>query len=508
MRGLLLVLFLSFVFIVESQHISDFTSLSPKAQDEYLYVSSNHLFQELIKKSDAVQQGGEFKSNFDFTGYIPIKESSTHGYLAVNFELTEGGMAISELKLDSLLDKWEVKDSKLVDFSIVGGTSRNCSGTVTPWNTIVTCEEAVSLDNNNDGYNDIGWCIEVDPVSGLIVDQAGGLAGGDKLWSLGNFKHENVVVHPNLRTVYEGADEMDGYLYKFVMDSIANLSKGALYVYKGSKSGSGKWLRVKNETPEECNTVKLQADSLGATKFNGIEDVDINPLTGHVFFAVKGEEVVYSFMDDNLLAGDSVKEFKTFVGGQTYYINGVEEDWGYGNDNLSFDDRGNLWVLQDGGRNYVWVVDYLHTQEDPKVKIVMRIPRGAEPTGLTFTPDYKYGFMSVQHPSTLNSSIQMNAFREDVIMDKDFAFVFSRSEFLNSTGVSLEEGIEEVEGLYPNPSSNVLRFSNLKNERWELINQIGALMKEGIGDVILLEGLQSGIYFLLIGEEKYKVVKK
>ena len=28
-----------------------------------------------------------------------------------------------------------------------------------------------------------------------------------------------------------------------------------------------------------------------------------------------------------------------------------------GNDNLAFDGEGNLWVLQDGGHDYIWVVD-------------------------------------------------------------------------------------------------------------------------------------------------------
>ena len=69
--------------------------------------------------------------------------------------------------------------------------------------------------------------------------------------------------------------------------------------------------------------------------------------------------------------------------------------WGNGNDNLAFDNDGNLWVMQDGGDFYIWVVKNGHTQASPDVEIFGITPAGAEPTGITFTPDNKYLFMSV-----------------------------------------------------------------------------------------------------------------
>ena len=57
---------------------------------------------------------------------------------------------------------------------------------------------------------------------------------------------------------------------------------------------------------------------------------------------------------------------ETFVGGMSYDINDGSSTtsvaWGNGNDNLAFDNNGNLWVMQDGGNYYIWVVGSDHDQ--------------------------------------------------------------------------------------------------------------------------------------------------
>lgn len=165
---------------------------------------------------------------------MPIGSSSEKGYLSISSELTPGGVTVMDVDYNSVTKLWEKSNSKKISFSTVAGTERNCSGTVTPWNTVITCEEEISTsDVNQDGRYDIGWCVEIDPAAKTVID---------KRWALGNFKHENIVVHNNKRTVYEGADSNPGYLYKFVADSPEDLSSGKLYVYKGSKNGTGHWV--------------------------------------------------------------------------------------------------------------------------------------------------------------------------------------------------------------------------------------------------------------------------
>jgi hypothetical protein len=108
--------------------------------------------------------------------------------------------------------------------------------------------------------------------------------------------------------------------------------------------------------------------------------------------------------------------------------------WGAGNDNLAFDNLGNLWVLQDGGNNYIWVVMNNHTQANPNVKLFGIAPAGSEPTGITFTPDYKYLFMSIQHPNAANNVTQQtDAAGNQIGFGKDIAMVISLSDNLGCT---------------------------------------------------------------------------
>ena len=414
--------FLLFISQLSAQTIGTFTSVAPGSQDSRLNIPASHSFQFLIENGDPLTAGGTMPDNHDFAGYVPIGGSSTNGYLGINSELTPGGTTILDLFLDPQ-QKWNITASEAVDFSAFGGTARNCSGAITQWGTLISCEETTSGDNNGDGYRDLGWAVEIDPATKQVVD---------KRWAMGNFAHENAVIHSNRRTVYQGADSNPGYLFKFVADQADDLSSGALYVYQGPKSGSGNWILLNNTTQNERNTTLSQCSSVGATVFNGVEDVEIGP-DGKVYLAVKNECVVYRFDDSDPLTGTTVSNFETYVGGQNYTINHdsgtSSEPWGCGNDNLAFDGEGHLWVMQDGGNDYIWVVRNGHTQANPLVEIFARTPSGSEPTGITFTPDYKYLFMSLQHPSGSNgSTTQADAFGQQVAFDRDITIVVARGE--------------------------------------------------------------------------------
>ncbi|MDH3649018.1 MAG: DUF839 domain-containing protein [Saprospiraceae bacterium] len=434
-----------------AQHISEFTSVIPGAQDAQMHIPSSHTYQYIIEHGDSLTAGGTIPDNFDFTGYVPIDGSSAKGYLSINSERITGGVTILDIFLDHAKGQWLVSASQGVDFGPWGGTSRNCSGTITPWNTVISCEEEINVkDDNSDLYFDYGWAVEIDPMTRTVVD---------KLWALGNFEHENAAVHDNRQTVYQGVDADPGYLYKFVADAVGDLSAGKLYTYRGAKSGTGEWIRIPNSSIEERNQTKSLSADVNATVFDGIEDVEIG-LDGMVYVAVKGEGRVYRFRDEDPF-GDIVTSFETFVGGQSYEINydgGTSmEPWGSGNDNLAFDELGNLWVLQDGSRDYIWLVRSGHTQDEPKVEIFGRSPAGSEPTGITFTPDYRYLFMSFQHPSADNSSaMQGDAFGNPRAFDKDVAIVIARNEYLGDAIVATKDYGEGSLDVYPNPASNFL----------------------------------------------------
>jgi hypothetical protein len=107
-------------------------------------------------------------------------------------------------------------------------------------------------------------------------------------------------------------------------------------------------------------------------------------------------------------------------------------------DNLAFDGEGNLWVLQDGGNNHIWVVAPTHTTAAPAIKVFANTPAGAEPTGITFSPDYRFMFISIQHPNASNTASQMDAAGNNVVFDAGTTLVIARKENLGVTALPVK----------------------------------------------------------------------
>ncbi|WP_418603917.1 alkaline phosphatase PhoX [Hwangdonia sp.] len=516
----MLSLFFLVTYTFQSQNIGDFTSIDPNTvQSASFVLSSSHTFQKIAEVGDALTAGGTFKPKPDFTAYVPIANSSTNGYLSINSEgsaLTDGGggVMVFDINFNATTELWETTASEDLDFTAVGGTAANCSGAVTPWGTVITCEEGTIPDTFPpfDGYNDLGWNIEINPATKSVVA---------KHYAMGNFAHENVAIQtinaiPTSRTVvYQGADSNPGYLYKYVATNFQDLSMGLLYVFKGSKSGTGSWILLDNTTQSEQNSTLTQSGASGhdATVFAGIEDVEIGP-DGMVYFAVKGEGTVYRFSDsDPLETSASTVTMETFVGGgASYDINDgtstTSVAWGNGNDNLAFDCDGNLWVFQDSGNSFIWVVKNGHTQASPDVEIFGKVPIGSEPTGITFTPDYKYLFMSIQHPDPGNAANQVDAAGNTVDFDKGTSLVIALSENLGSALSVEDENFDDGFTFYPNPiksSKNlIIKGKQINNIKLYAISGKKLLDVDynDLNEVTLnLKDIQSGLYLFKVNDK-------
>lgn len=423
-------------------HIACFTSIAPTAQTSNLIIpSESHRFQQIHKQGSPYSiGGGTVPGNHDFTGYVAINGSSEMGYLSINHENTPGGVSMLGLHYDQESMLWVVDSSQAVDFynDDLVTTTRNCSGGITPWGTILTAEETQNQgDANADGYTDVGWLVEIDPATASVKEYGNGKQ--EKLWAIGRISHENAVVLDDQVTLFTGEDGGSSAVFKFIADTPGDLSSGSLYALQldgplvgfDPTTSTGTWIPIPNETQEDRNNTRSLAISLGATNFNGVEDVEVHPLTGQIYFTGKGANRTYRFTNNE----STVSDFETFVGGKSYTLNTVDgaftEPWGGGNDNLTFDDQGNLWVLQDGGRNYIWVVRPDHTQDEPKVELFSSMPIGSEPTGLTFSPDYRFGFLSVQHPSGANTP-QVDATGNEVAFNASATIIISRGENLGA----------------------------------------------------------------------------
>ena len=461
---------------LDTFHISRFVSVMPSAQPDSLRIPSTHVFQMLVQEGDNYTNtaDGVTKGLFDFTGYVGVNGSSDTGTISLNHELGSfpaAGVSILSMHFDTAAMVWNVTNNKPVDFGPVAGTGRNCSGGITPWGTSITSEEILpTIDANGDGYQDIGWHVEIDPVTASVATYNG---TQQKLWKMGRMSHENVCVHSDMKTAYYGNDENPGFIFKYVADSAKDLSEGSLYVLKldGPLDNvtTGQWIGIPNSTPADCNNAKTYAAAVGGTNFFNVEDVEIGPHDCKIYFTSKSSSRVYRFAD-NGAAG--VTDFEVFVGNtaEVYNINTINgivpEQWRDGMDNLCFDNEGNLYCIQDGGRNHVYMVPPCHTQTNPAVKLFMVTPAGCEPTGMTFSPDNRFMFISMQHPSSSNATMQKDASGAMVKFDKESCVVIARKEVMGTNAIkpttptSVANAPVNVSNLevYPNPTTGLLNI--------------------------------------------------
>lgn len=509
-----------------AQSIGDFKSILPGPQVESLILPSTHSFQLLWQSGMKLSDSTVLGDNLDFTSYVPLSGSSKEGYTTVSSETSPAKVACFRMSLDTISNKWNFSNSGNVDFSELGNVSNFCSGGVMPWGTVVVAEESnANGDLNADGYEDLGWLIEIDPATKSIVsnDHSGG-NGKDKIWAAGRTTHENICVRNDFKTFYFGADNpTNGFLYKFLADNPKDFSSGQLFVLKNKDNStdakSGTWVLLPNSTKDFRNNTHVIAATLNATNFNGIEDVEVGS-DNRIYFSAKGPGRIFRFKDNNTVGQSNDVDFEVFVENKPYDIDGNGqlplEPWGIGNDNMAFDDQGNLWVLQDGDRNYIWVVGAKHTPGgDNDIRLFATTPKGSEPTGINFTPDFKYMFISFQHPDPSNITGMIDAHGDSLVFNKSTTLVIARKERLGQSFFIRNHTLPQNWQVVPNPAENEIVLNPQPDYRENLtvkiIDDSGKLVKE-----IKLSGkepyrisvseLRTGTYQLSIRGEKLNAV--
>ncbi len=450
-------------FLLAAQNIGNFMSVAPTSQTGLLVLPHTHAFQVLAQTGDTLSDGSNLRYGPDFTAFVPIDARSDSGYLSLNHEIAslQGGVTVFDLTFDHLHKFWEIEQGLPIDFSAVGGINRPCSGGITPWGTVISGEESIlTSDLDSNGYNDSGWLIESRPSDRQFVQ---------KIWKAGNALHENCVIAADQKTVYWGADDQThGYIFKYVAAQKRQLAEGKLFVLvrDDSISSTAAWVQVPNYKPKFCNNINAFCQQIGAWNFSGIEDVEIGP-AGKIYFAAKFSGRIWRFKDN----GASISDLEIFVENTLYPIHTAGTTkwtpWGIGADNLAFDNANNLWVLQDGGDNHIWMVKPSHTAANPKISLFATTPAGSEPTGITFTPDYRFMFLSLQHPSIVNRDTALDVTGKRIVFNRGTTLVIARKEFLGTYEFPNDEPLSESESielqLYPNPSKTgqVILISNL-----------------------------------------------
>jgi secreted PhoX family phosphatase len=449
---------------------STLPTLGPLAEDKFTTVSGiDHKI--LIKWGEKINSSEFFGYNNDFLAIHPLAENRlllwvNHEYVHPLFikgvertkenidqELLEVGGSIIELQKKD--GEWNfVKDSKFnrrldgntkipfawhekvgdSEFGI--GTMGNCAGGKTPWGTFLTCEENYDMfwgDTYRNGdvrkswvkWDSIyprnpqhyGWVVEVEPETGK----------SKKLISLGRCAHECAAVTKGKNgkvVAYTGDDAVNEHLYKLISDSSDSLEKGKLYVANLEK---GKWesldindqpiLKEKFSSQTEIQIYAREAAKLvGATPLDRPEDIEFDPLTGHVLVALTNNKLNNNYFGSFLKIMEDNDDPASMTFKHDTFLSGGKESGFACPDNMVFDQVGNLWFTTDMsgwemnkgryegfGNNALFV--FLRTgSHQGKVIKVASSPFDAELTGPCFSPDYKTLFLSVQHPGETSES--------------------------------------------------------------------------------------------------------
>jgi secreted PhoX family phosphatase len=220
-------------------------------------------------------------SDPDYNGYVPDPDRADVGYLFSNWESRPGLVSRLTIERGNRGGDWRVLRAENIDFRGVEGTWNNCFGTVSPWGTPLSGEEA---EPDAAGWADsseratyrqyLGH--EANPYRyGHIVELTDptGDPSPVKRFAMGRCSHENCVVMPDERTVYLSDDGSNGQVFfKFVADRPGDLSAGTLYAAR-ARQGSG---RRPGEVGFLIDWIEL-AHATGSAVADWIADYDGDP---------------------------------------------------------------------------------------------------------------------------------------------------------------------------------------------------------------------------------------
>lgn len=446
--------------------------LQPHREDAVKLVEGLN-YQLLVGREDELGNNLIFGDHCDFTCFLPGADENS-GFLWVNNEYLNPLFVTGRKEKDQITREQYYKEAKMVGGSFVEikkvsgqwkvvkgsshnhrldgltripfsggieidgektalGTFGNCAGGLTPWGSILTCEENYDMFtgeyseytnrksslthpyfsfgwHNHEKRNPAhyGWVVEFNPRN----------KSAKKLIALGRFRHEGacVTLREGKLNVYMGDDKSGECLYKFVSDTATSLDSGTLYVANFVR---GEWLALDWETQPKLKEkfasqldvlihAPAAAKILGGTPLERPEDIEVSPHDGSVIVALTGIKGLNPY--GRLVRIEEVKDSgnKNFT--SSTFLAGGESNGFSSPDNLCFDPAGNLWMTSDisgskigkggfkpFGNNSLF---YIPMKGDNAGKIFRfaNAPVDAEFTGPSFTPDGKTLFLSVQHP--------------------------------------------------------------------------------------------------------------
>jgi hypothetical protein len=329
----------------------------------------------LARSGDPLDGGGELRNGFDRIYRFPTGQNQITFFLNHELEYPEGGLCRLRYHNGTI--------TELRDW--VTGSHFNCSGTITSWGTILSCEEFPPEDADS-----LGFVIEVSPNQADTWVRRG---------LLGRYSHEMVIEDPVTGDFYLTDDSETGVFFRFVpfVPFQASLGHGTLYAFKENPPT---WIHI-----TDYQHAEQQALDRGATDYPRLEGMAYHPIDDDFYICVTGIEE-----DPNSTLG-YIMRFDPRDLVMTRWVDGDGTQFA-NPDQIEVDFCGNLIVQEDMysqhrqeyGNNRVVLI-----RPDRTVMPVLRgLDDDGEPSGLVLDPNQRRFWVNWLNVRNVSEFIEVN----------------------------------------------------------------------------------------------------